>query len=194
MILDIGVVLGRGFAHLAKGDLEAAERDFSEVIRLEPSEIADFMNRGQVRACKGDIELAEEDFSKAVQLKPNYAEAFIHRGTVRVIQSDFGGAEQDFSETIQLKPDQALAFHRRKPKDGTPIESFTITTTIPNSVMETLHDRMPCIPDRSLYRTWLEPGGSARPPIDLLRPYAPENMHYWPVGQRVGNVRNDDRI
>jgi hypothetical protein len=28
--------------------------------------------------------------------------------------------------------------------------------------------------------------------IDLLRPYAPENMHCWSVGQRVGNVRNDD--
>jgi putative SOS response-associated peptidase YedK len=79
-----------------------------------------------------------------------------------------------------------------KAEDGTPIESFTITTTISNSVMETLHDRMPCILERSAYRTWLEPGDSARPPIDLLRPYAPENMHYWPVGQRVGNVRNDD--
>jgi putative SOS response-associated peptidase YedK len=33
----------------------------------------------------------------------------------------------------------------------------------------------------------------ARPPFDLLRPYAPESMRCWPVNQRVGNVRNDDQ-
>jgi putative SOS response-associated peptidase YedK len=30
------------------------------------------------------------------------------------------------------------------------------------------------------------------PPVDLLRPYPAENMLAWPVGQRVGNVRNND--
>jgi putative SOS response-associated peptidase YedK len=32
---------------------------------------------------------------------------------------------------------------RWKAEDGTPIESFTITTTISNSLMEPLHDRCP---------------------------------------------------
>jgi putative SOS response-associated peptidase YedK len=80
-----------------------------------------------------------------------------------------------------------------KAEDGTPIESFTITTTISNPVMQTLHDRMPCILDRSAYHAWLEPGDPARLPIDLLRPYTSQNMHYWPVDQRVGNVRSDDQ-
>jgi putative SOS response-associated peptidase YedK len=82
---------------------------------------------------------------------------------------------------------------RWKAEDGTSIESFTITTTISNSLMEPLHDRMPCILAHSEYRRWLEPNDPARPPLDLLRPYAPERMHCWPVGQRVGNVRNDDQ-
>jgi putative SOS response-associated peptidase YedK len=30
------------------------------------------------------------------------------------------------------------------------------------------------------------------PPVDLLRPYPAENMLAWPVGKRVGNVRNND--
>jgi hypothetical protein len=72
-------------------------------------------------------------------------------------------------------------------------ESFTVTTTIPNALMVTLHDRMPCILASNEYRRWLEPNDPARPPIDLLRPYASESMRCWPVDQRVGNVRNDDK-
>jgi putative SOS response-associated peptidase YedK len=82
---------------------------------------------------------------------------------------------------------------RWKAEDGTVIESFTIATTIPNALMETLHDRMPYILARSEYRRWLEPGDPVRPPIDLLRPCAPESMRCWPVDQRIGNVRNDDQ-
>ncbi len=29
-------------------------------------------------------------------------------------------------------------------------------------------------------------------PVDLLRPYPAEKMNAWQVGQRVGNVRNND--
>jgi putative SOS response-associated peptidase YedK len=98
---------------------------------------------------------------------------------------------------IALTEQQPFAFaglwDRWKAEDGTPIESFTITTTSSNPVMQPLHDRMPCILGRSDYRTWLEPGNPARLPIDLLRPYPSQNMYYWPVDQRVGNVRNDDR-
>jgi putative SOS response-associated peptidase YedK len=82
---------------------------------------------------------------------------------------------------------------RWKAEDGTPIESFTIATTISNSLMKPLHDRMPCIFDPSDYRTWLVPGDPAHPPIEVLRPYASEHMRYWPVDHRVGNVRNDDQ-
>ena len=36
------------------------------------------------------------------------------------------------------------------------------------------------------------PASPQRPPTDLLRPYPAEKMRAWPVGDRVGNVRNDD--
>ena len=79
-----------------------------------------------------------------------------------------------------------------KPADGPALETFTILTTDPNEIMEPIHNRMPVIVEPRDYARWLEPGDPARPPVDLLRPYPAEKMLAWPVGQRVGNVRNND--
>lgn len=79
-----------------------------------------------------------------------------------------------------------------KPKEGPPLESFTIITTDPNSLVERMHDRMPVILEARDYARWLDPGDPKRPPIDLLRPLTPEKMEAWPVSERVGNVKNDD--
>jgi putative SOS response-associated peptidase YedK len=84
-----------------------------------------------------------------------------------------------------------------KPQEGPALETFTILTTDPNELMQTIHNRMPVILDQRDYERWLDPDGRnsgdlARPPIDLLRPYPAEKMQAWPVSQRVGNVRNND--
>lgn len=78
-----------------------------------------------------------------------------------------------------------------RPKDGPPLETFTILTTDPNELMQPVHDRMPVIVEPRDYERWLEPGDPQRPPVDLLRPLPPEKMKKWRVSQRVGNVSND---
>jgi putative SOS response-associated peptidase YedK len=83
-------------------------------------------------------------------------------------------------------------WERWQPKDGAPLETFTILTTDPNALMEPIHNRMPVILQPQDYERWLEPGDPQRPPIDLLRPYPAEEMEAWPVSERVGNVRNND--
>jgi putative SOS response-associated peptidase YedK len=83
-------------------------------------------------------------------------------------------------------------WERWKPKEGEPLESFTILTTDPNELAEPVHNRMPVILDPRDYARWMEPGNPERPPVDLLRPYPAEKMRSWTVGDRVGNVRNDD--
>ncbi len=79
-----------------------------------------------------------------------------------------------------------------KPKEGEPLETFTILTTDPNELMAPIHNRMPVILAEADYQRWLEPGDPTRPPVDLLRPYPAEKMRDWPVSNRVGNVRNND--
>ena len=84
-----------------------------------------------------------------------------------------------------------------KPQEGPPLETFTILTTDPNELMQSIHNRMPVILEPRDYERWLDSGGGnsgelARPPVDLLRPYPAEKMKAWQVSQRVGNVRNND--
>ncbi len=97
---------------------------------------------------------------------------------------------------IGLKSGQPCAFaglwDRWQPKEGEPLETFTILTTDPNAVMEPIHNRMPVILEPRDYDRWLEPGDPARPPVDLLRPFPADEMRAWPVSDRVGNVRNND--
>ena len=97
---------------------------------------------------------------------------------------------------IALRSREPYAFaglwERWSPKEGEALETFTIVTTDPNELMETIHNRMPVIVEKRDYDRWLEPGDAASPPVDLLRPYPAEKMVAWPVSARVGNVRNND--
>jgi putative SOS response-associated peptidase YedK len=74
---------------------------------------------------------------------------------------------------------------------GKALETFTVITTAPNELMEPIHNRMPVILHRQDYARWLKPGDPANLPVDLLRPYPAEEMKAWPVGNDVGNVRNN---
>lgn len=95
-----------------------------------------------------------------------------------------------------LRSGEPFAFaglwERWKPKVGDALETFTILTTDANEVVESAHNRMPVILELKDYDRWLEPAAPERLPIDLLRPFPAEQMISWPVGDRVGNVRNDD--
>jgi putative SOS response-associated peptidase YedK len=97
---------------------------------------------------------------------------------------------------IALRSREPYAFaglwERWSPKEGEALETFTIVTTDPNELMETIHNRMPVIVEKGDYDRWLEPGDAEHPPVDLLRPYPAEKMVAWPVSARVGNVRNND--
>ncbi len=76
-------------------------------------------------------------------------------------------------------------------ESGKMLETYTIVTTDPNSLMEPIHNRMPVILKPPDYGRWLEPGDPQRPPVDLLRPFPVEDMKAWKVGRDVGNTRNN---
>lgn len=102
--------------------------------------------------------------------------------------------KQPFAIALKSGEPYALAglWERWQPREGEPLETFTILTTDPNELMDPIHNRMPVILEPRDYSRWLEPGDPARPPADLLRPFPAEKMSAWPVGNRVGNVRNND--
>ena len=77
-------------------------------------------------------------------------------------------------------------------ESGAVLETYTIITTDPNELTQTIHDRMPVILARKDYARWLTASDPAHLPVDLLKPYPAEQMKAWKVSKAVGNTRNDD--
>jgi len=76
--------------------------------------------------------------------------------------------------------------------DGSLIRSCTIITTAPNSLMASIHSRMPVILDAAAYSTWLDPtpkGADILQP--LLRPFPAEGMRAYPVSTFVNRPANE---
>src|SRR5712691_12961945 len=81
----------------------------------------------------------------------------------------------------------------KNPADDSIVRSFTIITGKPNPLCAPIHDRMPVILPQAAWPLWL--GGTETSPkalLALLSPYPAERMRVYPIGPRVGNVRNDE--
>jgi len=77
--------------------------------------------------------------------------------------------------------------------DGEIIESCTILTTGPNSVVADLHDRMPVIVTPDKYDVWLDPDVNDFSRIrDILKPYDANLMRRYPVSMKLNNSKIDD--
>lgn len=70
---------------------------------------------------------------------------------------------------------------------GEQIQSCTILTTAANDALSGIHTRMPVIISPDDYKSWL----SCHSDEGLLKPYPSEQMAWYKVGPKVGNVRND---
>ncbi len=79
-----------------------------------------------------------------------------------------------------------------KSPEGQIIESCTILTTIANSLVADLHDRMPVIVPPDKYHVWLDPDvtdfGAIR---DILKPYDAAQMRRYPVSTKLNNSQNE---
>ena len=73
------------------------------------------------------------------------------------------------------------------------IESCTIMTTTPNSLLSDIHDRMPVILGPDKFDLWLDPAfTNTACLLEILRPFDPALMRRYPVSTRVNRVVNDD--
>lgn len=78
-----------------------------------------------------------------------------------------------------------------KEPDGRWLQSYAVITTPANELIARIHDRMPVILRSRDYDRWLQRDATEQPPVDLLRPYATEEMEMNPANPAVGNVRNN---
>ncbi len=76
--------------------------------------------------------------------------------------------------------------------DGQVVQTYTILTTEPNTVMAPIHNRMPVILRREDEDEWLDPENTEPEQLlPLLRPYPAEGMAAYPVSRMVNSPAND---
>ncbi len=97
---------------------------------------------------------------------------------------------------IRLKSGDPFAlaglWERWQSPHGDEILSCTIITTTPNSLLATIHDRMPVILPPDAYDEWLDPGEKQPQALNhLLKPYPPGEMEAYAVTPLVNSPTND---
>jgi putative SOS response-associated peptidase YedK len=79
-------------------------------------------------------------------------------------------------------------------QENNPIETCTILTTKPNSLVADVHDRMPVMLRPEDYDLWLDPGiTDSNHVVDCLKPFDATLMKKHPVSTRVNRPENDDQ-
>jgi putative SOS response-associated peptidase YedK len=97
---------------------------------------------------------------------------------------------------IHLASGQPFAFaglweHWGSP-EGDEIESCTIITTEPNSLMASIHNRMPVIVSPDDYEIWLDPQEKRPEELQhLLKPFPAKDMQAHPVSTLINSPTND---
>jgi putative SOS response-associated peptidase YedK len=83
-------------------------------------------------------------------------------------------------------------YERWRPKDGEPVETFTIVTTEANEAVAKLHDRMPVILDERDAAAWLDPTNEDTEQLNsLLKPCPSDEIRAYPVSTRVNSSKNE---
>jgi putative SOS response-associated peptidase YedK len=84
-------------------------------------------------------------------------------------------------------------WERWRDPSGQAVQTCTILTTRPNSLVAGVHNRMPVILGRDVYDLWLDPDMTNPARImDLLAPFEARSMKRFPVSVRVNRPENDD--
>jgi Flp pilus assembly protein TadD len=83
-------------------DLEKAERDFTEAIRIDPIYPGGYTERGQILFKLGETDRAIADFSAAIKRDPNYGPALRGRAMANLYRGATELALADLSKAIQL--------------------------------------------------------------------------------------------
>ena len=138
--------------------------------------------------------------SETVTSKPAFREAFESRrclipadGFYEWLRAE--KAKQPFH--FGMADDSLFAFaglwDRWRDPSGQVLESCSILTTSPNSLLANVHDRMPVILSPEHYDLWLDPEFRREEALQaILRPFDASQMKRYPVSTRVNFVKNDD--
>ena len=195
-------------------DFQAANLSFVPHYNIAPSQsvltvIADeggnragFLRWGLIPSWAKDSTIGDRMINaraETVAEKPSFRRALQKRRCLVLADGFYEWRKEGRTKTpmfITLKAREPFAFaglwETWKPPTGKPVHSCTIITTSPNSLMASIHNRMPVILPRTAESLWLD--RTVTDPqalLPLLTPYAAELMEAYAVSPLVNSPRND---
>lgn len=137
--------------------------------------------------------------SETVAAKPAFRAAFRRQRCLIPADGFFEWRRQGKSKQpyfIQMAGEQPFAmaglWESWNGPDGNEIESCTILTTLPNELMQVIHDRMPVILPSETCGEWLDPAQADPEPLKrLLVPFDAGQMKARPVSSYVNRPSNE---
>jgi putative SOS response-associated peptidase YedK len=138
--------------------------------------------------------------AEGIDTRPAFREAFARRRCLIPFDSFYewkklGKERRPYAVALADRRLMAMAglWESWRSPEGERVRSFAIVTTVANALLAPVHDRMPVILGPENWPLWLgeAPADPARLKA-LLAPYPANDMAIWPVGSRVGNVKNND--
>lgn len=110
---DGEVFIRRGSEHVNIRDWNAAIKEFSEGLRLEPENAMLYEYRGSAFAAKGDWEEAIRDFTSAIQFSSANARAYFNRASVYRSSGNYELALADVNASLRFSRTNAWAYKLR---------------------------------------------------------------------------------
>ena len=139
--------------------------------------------------------------AESLAVKPSFRNAY-HRRRCLILADGFyewkqsPGLKSKQPVYIRLINNHPFAFaglweHWTSP-DGSEIRSCTIITTQPNSLLLTIHNRMPVILPPETFSQWVSPADLPAIQLnELLAPYPADEMIAYPVSKMVNSPQFD---
>jgi putative SOS response-associated peptidase YedK len=137
--------------------------------------------------------------AETVAEKPSFRRALQKRRCLVLADGFYEWRKEGKTKTpmyIRLRSHEPFGFaglwETWKSPEGEAIHSCTVITTTPNSLMESIHNRMPVILSREGESSWLDRAiETPERLLPLLIPYSADAMEAYAVSSMVNNPRND---
>jgi tetratricopeptide (TPR) repeat protein len=102
-----------GNQYLNHGQNEAAVKEFTKALELDPKLSQAYNHRGIAFKRLNHFDLAMADFNRALELDPKDADSYANRGLICIAQRRFDLALKDFDLAIRYDPQLAMAYWGR---------------------------------------------------------------------------------
>jgi putative SOS response-associated peptidase YedK len=131
--------------------------------------------------------------------KPSFRKALARQRCLILADGFYEWKREGATKTpffIRMKDENPFGFaglyEHWQDADGQTIESCTIVTTEPNSLLAPIHNRMPVIIPRDRHEQWLDPEIVDKEPLlTMLKPYPAEQLESYQVSLDVNNPKNN---